>query len=208
MPAFSRRQAVGALRDSIRRSRQKKQRQLQTLSATQLQLQTAAPPGGISFARLAFHNCQATGPTRFHLATHAGTIGMIGLPLREKCLMARASWEGFLKINLVSIPVKAFTASQRAGGRIGFNQIHAKCHSRIRHKKVCPVHGEVDNDEIVPGFEYSKGEYVLMDKKEMQQLKLDNEKAVHLDAFVAPEELPPLFFSDRTYYLGPDGKLA
>lgn len=122
--------------------------------------------------------------------------------------MPRSSWEGFLKINLVSIPVKAFTAHATAGGRIGFNQIHASCHSRIRHQKVCPVHGEVSNDEIVPGFEYRKGEYVLLDKKELQQLRLDNDKAIHLDVFVSSEQMMPLYFSGRTYYLAPDGKLA
>jgi DNA end-binding protein Ku len=123
-------------------------------------------------------------------------------------MAARSSWEGYLKLNLVSVPVKAFTANTAGGGRIGFNQIHASCHSRIRYKKVCPIHGEVSNDEIVPGFEVAKGEYVLMDKKEMDKLKVEGDKAIRIDAFIDPAEVDPLYYAGRTYYLGPDGKLA
>jgi DNA end-binding protein Ku len=123
-------------------------------------------------------------------------------------MAARSSWEGYLKLNLVSVQVKAFSANTAGGGRIGFNQIHAACHSRIRYKKVCPVHGEVSNDEIVPGFEVAKGEYVLMDKKEMDKLKTEGDKAIRIDAFIDPAEIDPLYYAGRTYYLGPDGKLA
>jgi DNA end-binding protein Ku len=123
-------------------------------------------------------------------------------------MAARSSWEGYLKLNLVSVPVKAFAANVAGGGRIGFHQIHASCHSRIRHKKVCPIHGEVSNDEIVPGFEVAKGEYVLMDKKEMANLKVEGDKAIRIDAFIDPAEVDPLYYAGRTYYLGPDGKLA
>jgi len=126
----------------------------------------------------------------------------------DSTMAARSSWEGYLKLNLVSVPVKAFAANTAGGGRIGFNQIHASCHSRIRYKKVCPIHGEVSNDEIVPGYEVSKGEYVLMDKKEMDNLKVEGDKAIRIDTFIDPDLLDPLYYAGRTYYLGPDGKLA
>ena len=123
-------------------------------------------------------------------------------------MAARSSWEGYLKLNLVSVPVKAFAANTSGGGRIGFNQIHSSCHSRIRYRKVCPIHGEVGNDEIVPGFEIAKGEYVLMDRKEMEGLKVEGDKAIRIDAFIDPAALDPVYYAGRTYYLGPDGKLA
>jgi DNA end-binding protein Ku len=123
-------------------------------------------------------------------------------------MAARPSWDGVLKINLVSIPVKAYTASASATGGVAFNQIHAKCNSRIRYKKVCPIHGEVPNEEIVPGYEVSKGEYVMFDKKELAQLKSEGDKAISIDSFVNPESVDPMLFSGRNYYLLPDGKLA
>lgn len=123
-------------------------------------------------------------------------------------MAARSNWEGFLKINLVSIPVKAFTANNEGKANIRFNQLHAECNSRIRYKKVCPIHGEVPNDEIVSGYEAAKDEYVVPDKGELSKLKTENEKTLQVDAFVSPEEIDPVLFSGRTYYLVPDGKLA
>ena len=76
------------------------------------------------------------------------------------------------------------------------------------YKKVCPVHGEVSNDEIVPGFEVAKGEYVLMDKKELEKLKVEGDKAIRVDAFIEPDAIDPIYYAGRTYYLAPDGKLA
>src|SRR5262245_59972591 len=84
----------------------------------------------------------------------------------EAVMPARPSWEGFLTFNLISIPVKAYNAAMSGGGKIGFHLLHAKCGERIRYKKVCPVHGEVANDEIVSGYEYAKGEYVTVEAGE------------------------------------------
>jgi DNA end-binding protein Ku len=78
---------------------------------------------------------------------------------------ARASWEGFLRLNLIAVPVKAYSVADSSKGKIGFHMIHAKCGNRIRYQKTCPVHGEVANEEIVPGYEHAKGEYTLLDKK-------------------------------------------
>src|SRR5262245_31728952 len=74
----------------------------------------------------------------------------------------RTSWDGYLKLSLISVPVKAYNVSVRARGQIGFHLLHAKCHSRIRYKKVCPIHGEVPNDEIVSGYEHAKDQYVVV----------------------------------------------
>src|SRR5205823_5210948 len=82
---------------------------------------------------------------------------------REGTIMARANWEGSIRLNLVSVPVRAYTASVTERGKIRFHLIHKGCNSRIHYKKVCPIHGEVDKDEIVSGYEYAKGEYIVID---------------------------------------------
>ncbi|HEY2911240.1 MAG TPA: Ku protein [Gemmataceae bacterium] len=122
--------------------------------------------------------------------------------------MARPSWSGFLRFNLISVPVKGFTATKSSGGKIGFHMLHSVCHSRIRYKKVCPIHGEVRDDEIVSGYETSKGHYVTVGKDERSALKAEDEKTIAVDAFVEESAVDPIYFSGRSYYLVPDGKVA
>lgn len=118
----------------------------------------------------------------------------------------RSSWEGFLRLNLISVPVKAYSVTQSGGGRIGFHQIHAKCKSRIRYQKVCPVHGEVTMDEIVSGYEVAKNQYVLIKPEELKKLRVDADKSIDIDVFIRPNEVDPIYFTDRSYYLTPSGK--
>jgi DNA end-binding protein Ku len=122
--------------------------------------------------------------------------------------MARPSWSGFLRFNLISVPVKGFNAAASGGGKIGFHLLHATCHSRIRYKKVCPIHGEVSDDEIISGYEAAKGQYVTVGKEERAELKAEDEKTIAVDAFVKPDEIDPIYFSGRSYFLVPDGKVA
>lgn len=118
---------------------------------------------------------------------------------------ARASWKGFLRLSLVSVPVQAFNAANTQTGDVHFHQLHEPCHNRIRYQKVCPVHGEVSNDEIVMGYEYSKGQYVVVDDEELDRLREHSEKAVSIEAFVEAGTIDPKYFDGRTYYLMPDG---
>ncbi len=120
----------------------------------------------------------------------------------------RTSWEGYLKVSLISVPVKAYNVSVSGRGQIGFHLLHSKCHSRIRYKKVCPIHGEVPNDEIVSGYEHAKDQYVVVQKEDLQKLKPDADKTIEIDVFIDPDELDPVYFSDRSYYLVPDGRVA
>jgi DNA end-binding protein Ku len=120
----------------------------------------------------------------------------------------RASWKGSLTFGLVSFTVEAFNAVNRDRSDIHFNQLHAKCHSRIRYQKVCPIHGEVSNDEIVSGYEYEKGKYVEIEAEEIDALRTENERALKIDTFIAPEVVDPLYFDGRMYYLLPAGKGA
>jgi DNA end-binding protein Ku len=120
----------------------------------------------------------------------------------------RSTWKGFLKLSLVSVPVKAYTATVTGGGEIHLNQLHAECNSRIQYKKNCPIHGEVSNDEIVSGYEYSKGQYVVVNPDELEKLRTEDDKAIKIDAFISPDQLDPMYHSGRTYYLIPDGPVA
>jgi DNA end-binding protein Ku len=122
-------------------------------------------------------------------------------------MAARPSWSGYLKFSLISVPVKGYNAAT-SGGKIGFHMLHAKCHHRIHYKKVCPIHGEVSNDEIVSGYEVSKGNYVVVDKEERAGVKIEDDKTISVDTFVHPDALDPNYFSGRSYFLVPDGKVA
>src|SRR5438132_1893389 len=95
-------------------------------------------------------------------------------------MAARPSWKSFLRLSLVSIPVKGYTAHATTSD-VALHQIHSKCHNRIRYKKVCPVHGEVSKEEIVSGYEISKGKYVEIDPDELDKMRTANEKAINID---------------------------
>jgi DNA end-binding protein Ku len=123
-------------------------------------------------------------------------------------MVARSSWKGFVRLSLVSIPVQGINAAARGDGEIHFNQLHAECHNRIKYQKVCPVHGVVPNDEIVMGYEHSKGEYVVVDSGEIDKLRTAAESAITIDTFVSPQAIDPRYFEGRTYFLVPDGPMG
>jgi len=120
-----------------------------------------------------------------------------------KAKQPRASWKGRLIIDLVQFKIEAFNAVSPDEGEIHFHQLHAACHSRIRYQKVCPIHGEVDNDEIVLGYEYGRNKYVEVDSDEIDAMRTERDKALRLDTFVAADAFDPMWFDGRTYYLLP-----
>jgi DNA end-binding protein Ku len=120
----------------------------------------------------------------------------------------RASWKGQLAFGLVSFPVQAFNALNRQESDIHFHQLHAKCHRRIQYQKVCPIHGEVSNDEIVSGYEHGKGRYIEVEPEELDALRTKEERALTIDTFVEPEVIDPLYLDGRMYYLLPNGSAA
>ncbi len=122
-------------------------------------------------------------------------------------MAAHASWKGFLKLSLVSVPVKAYTATA-TGSDITLHQLHAKTHTRIQYKKFAPEVGEVSQDEIVKGYEYAKGQYVIVDEEELDKLRTESDKSVRIDGFITPDELPSIYMAGRTYYLTPDGPVG
>jgi DNA end-binding protein Ku len=120
-------------------------------------------------------------------------------------LAARPIWSGFLKLSLVTVPVKAYTATD-SGGQVHFNQLHAECKSRMKNVKECPVHGEVTDDQIISGHEYAKGQYVTIEPEELDRLRTPADKMIGIDAFVSPETIDPIYLSGKAYYLVPEGK--
>lgn len=120
---------------------------------------------------------------------------------------ARSSWKGYLKFSLVSVPVKAYSASTSASA-VPLHQLHSECHRRIKYQKVCPEHGEVPKEEIVSGYEYSDGQYVVVEPDELKQLRGAAERAISVDAVMPAGSIDSLYFSDRTYYLVPDGAMG
>jgi DNA end-binding protein Ku len=124
-------------------------------------------------------------------------------------MSARSGWKGYLQISLVSIPVKSYTAvNSCSGSRISLNQLHEECHSRIRYAKTCPIHGEVSADEIVSGYEYSKGNYAVIDPAELDQLRTESDRAVKIQAVFARKQINPLYLGGKTAYLVPDGPIG
>ena len=119
-----------------------------------------------------------------------------------------ASWKGQVRCGLVSFGVQAFNASAPERGEFHFHQLHAGCHQRIRHEKVCPVHGEASQSDIVSGFGYAPGKYVEIDPEEIEAVRSEGERALTIEAFIKPDQLDPLYYDGRAYYLLPDGETA
>jgi DNA end-binding protein Ku len=124
---------------------------------------------------------------------------------RRRAGTPRASWRGQMTFGLVSFPVEAWNAHDKARSDIHFHMLHKTCHRRIHYAKMCPVHGEVSNDEIVSGYEVKKNQYIEIDPEELDRLRPENDRALRIDAFVAPDAIDPLYFDGRMYYLAPTG---
>lgn len=121
-------------------------------------------------------------------------------------MAARPYWRGQIRLALVSIPVEIFSAV-KSGATIAFHQIHEPTGKRIKYEKVVPGIGPVDTDEIIKGFEYAKGEYVLLDEKEIEGVKLESKKTLALTQFVDAQEIDEVYF-DKPYYVVPADELA
>ena len=126
--------------------------------------------------------------------------------MKEPAMAPRPVWKGQLRLSLVSIAVELFAATV-TGARISFRQIHQPSGKPIHYEKVVSGIGPVDRDEILSGFEVSKGEYILIDPKEIDAIKLETRKTFELVQFVGLTEISPLYY-DQPYYLVPADDLA
>ncbi len=122
-------------------------------------------------------------------------------------MAARSTWKGFLKVSLVTIPIKVFPASE-SGAILSFNQLHGECQTRIQQKRWCPTcQREVANTEIVKGYEFEKGRYVVLTEEDFAKVTVESTRVINLVQFADDEAIDPLYV-DRAYYLAPDGKMA
>ncbi len=121
-------------------------------------------------------------------------------------MAARAYWKGQIRLALVSIPVEIFSAT-KSGAAIAFNQIHEPTGKRVRYEKVVDGVGAVDPDEIVKGYQYEKGSYVLLDEAEIDAVKLESKKTLELTQFVDSDEID-VFYFEKPYYVVPADDLA
>jgi len=118
----------------------------------------------------------------------------------------RPSWQGHLKLSLVSCPVALYTATN-SGGDVHFNLINPKTNNRIKMVTTDPDTGPIDRSELVKGYEVSKGEYILLTQDEINAVKLESTKTIDIERFVSEDEIDRLYW-DNPYFLAPDGKAA
>ena len=122
-------------------------------------------------------------------------------------MAARPTWKGYLKISLVNIPIKVFPATD-AGATLSFNQLHGECQTRIQQKRWCPkCEREVPNTDIVKGFEFEKGRYVIVDDDDIEKVRVDSTRVISLEKFTEDTAIDPIYL-ERPYYLAPDGPVA
>ena len=119
----------------------------------------------------------------------------------------RPTWKGFLKVSLVNIAVKVFPATESAA-TLSFNQLHGECQTKIQQKKWCPhCEREVTTSELVKGYEFEKGRWVVVTEEDIQKVRVESTRVINLVQFADDSEIDPIYV-DRAYYLAPDGPMA
>jgi len=119
---------------------------------------------------------------------------------------SRPIWKGQLRLSLVSIPVELYSAT-KPNAKPAFRQIHEPSGKPINYEKVVAGIGPVDKDEIIKGFEYEKGDYVLLSEDEIDAVRLETRKTLELTQFVTASEIDPIYY-DKPYFVVPSDELA
>lgn len=117
-------------------------------------------------------------------------------------MSARAIGSATIAFGMVSIPVKLYTSTE-ASKYISFNQLHKECGARLKQQLVCPQHGPVERDDIVKGYEYARGQYVVFTPEELKALEEEATYSIDIAEFV-PAQAVDRVYLDKVYYLGPD----
>ena len=118
----------------------------------------------------------------------------------------RASWKGYIKLSLVSCPVRLYPAVS-AGEKISFNQLHKDTHNRIKMKPVDPELGLVERSDLVRGYEYEDKQYIIVEDSDLEAVRIESNHTLNIEAFVDESEVDPIY-QDSPYFLAPDGKMA
>jgi DNA end-binding protein Ku len=116
--------------------------------------------------------------------------------------MAASVWTGYLTFGLISMPVRLFSGAR--GSRVSFHMLHREDNTRVKQQLVCPADGKVvGRDEIVKGYEYRKGEYVVVEPAEIKKIEPKTAKTMEILEFVQQDEIDPVYF-ESSYYLAPE----
>ncbi|CAN5169913.1 Ku protein [soil metagenome] len=118
----------------------------------------------------------------------------------------RPTWQGHLRLSLVTCPVALYTATD-SGGDVHFNLINPETNNRIKMITTDPDTGPIERAKLVKGYEVSKGEYILLTDDEIKAVKLESTKTIDIEHFVPAQDIDRIYW-DNPYYLAPDGKLA
>ena len=118
-------------------------------------------------------------------------------------MAARAFGSATVSFGLVSIPIKIYTTN-KSGSAISFNLLHEDCGTKLKQQYICPKDDEVvPRDKMVKGYEYAKGQYVVLTAEEIKALEAVSQNTIALSEFVPAEAVDPLYV-DKSYYIGPD----
>jgi DNA end-binding protein Ku len=116
--------------------------------------------------------------------------------------MAASIWTGYLTFGLISMPVRLYSGAR--GTRVAFHMLHRDDHVRVKQQLICPAEDKVvGRDEIVKGYEYRKGEYVIVEPEEIKKIEPKTAKAMEILEFVKAGEVDPIYF-ESSYYLAPE----
>lgn len=118
----------------------------------------------------------------------------------------RATWTGHLRLSLVSCPVRLYNATSSTR-RVSFNLLHGETHNRVRMVPHDPERGAVERSELVRGYQYERGRYVVVSDEDFARVKLESSETIDIERFVDAGETDPIYF-DSPYYLAPDGAIA
>jgi DNA end-binding protein Ku len=118
----------------------------------------------------------------------------------------RPTWQGHLRLSLVTCPVALYTATNAAGD-VHFNLINPKTNNRIKMITTDPDAGPINRSDLVKGYEVEKGKYILVSDDEIKSVKLESTKTIDIERFVPADEIDRIYW-DHPYYLAPDGKMA
>jgi DNA end-binding protein Ku len=122
-------------------------------------------------------------------------------------MAGRASWKGYLKLSLVSCPVKLFPATSSSAGKISFNLLHKDTLNRVQQKYHDPELGEIDRADLVKGYQFEKDKYVVVTAEELDEIEIESSKTIDIDGFVDVSDIDPIYL-DSAYYLAQDGPIA
>ena len=122
-------------------------------------------------------------------------------------MAARPTWKGYLKVSLVTIPVRVYPATE-SSATVSFNQLHAECQTKIQQKKWCPTcEREITSAEVVKGYEFEKGRWVVIGDEDIAKVKTESTKIINLMQFTDEDAIDPMYV-DKAYDLAPEGPMA